>query len=132
MSSVQWLNPEAEAIRRAQARQVNSGAAEGLQSVLASNLGPIGTVRMLVDGSGSIKLTKDGKVLLSEMQIQHPTAVMIARAATAQDEITGDGTTTVVLLVGEFLKQAERFITEGVHPRIITDGFELARKETLE
>lgn len=57
---------------------------------------------------------------------------MIARAASAQDEITGDGTTSVVLLVGELLKQAERFISEGVHPRVITDGFELAKKEALD
>ena len=32
---------------------------------------------------------------------------------------------------GELLKQAERFISEGVHPRVITDGFELAKKEAL-
>jgi chaperonin GroEL (HSP60 family) len=32
--------------------------------------GPRGTIKMLVDGSGQIKMTKDGKVLLSEMQIQ--------------------------------------------------------------
>jgi chaperonin GroEL (HSP60 family) len=36
-----------------------------------------------------IKLTKDGNVLLREMQIQNPTAVMIARTAVAQDEVTG-------------------------------------------
>lgn len=131
-SSIQLLNPKAESLRRAQALQVNAAAAQGLQLVLASNLGPKGTLKMLVDGSGGIKLTKDGKVLLSEMQIQHPTAVMIARAATAQDEIAGDGTTTVVLLVGELLKQAERFISEGVHPRVITDGFEVAREASLK
>lgn len=39
---------------------------------------------MLVGGAGQIKLTKDGRVLLHEMQIQHPTAMMIARSATAQ------------------------------------------------
>lgn len=131
MSSIQLLNPKAESLRRAQALQVNIAAAQGLQQVLASNLGPKGTLKLLVDGSGNLKLTKDGKVLLSEMQIQHPTAVMIARAATAQDEITGDGTTTVVLLVGELLKQAERFISEGVHPRVIVDGFETAREAAL-
>ncbi|ODQ80211.1 hypothetical protein BABINDRAFT_161181 [Babjeviella inositovora NRRL Y-12698] len=131
-SAIQLLNPKAESLRRAQALQVNIAAAQGLQQVLSSNLGPKGTLKMLVDGSGNIKLTKDGKVLLSEMQIQNPTAVMIARAATAQDEITGDGTTTVVLLVGELLKQAERFISEGVHPRVITDGFEIAREAALE
>ena len=43
---------------------------------------------MLVDGSGQIKLTKDGNVLLHEMQIHHPTAIMIARNATAQDDMT--------------------------------------------
>ncbi|EDK47554.1 T-complex protein 1 subunit zeta [Acetobacter pasteurianus] len=131
-SSIQLLNPKAESFRRAQALQVNISAAQGLQQVLASNLGPKGTLKLLVDGSGGLKLTKDGKVLLTEMQIQHPTAVMIARAATAQDEITGDGTTTVVLLVGELLKQAERFISEGVHPRVIVDGFDVAREQSLK
>jgi len=40
------------------------------------------------------------------MQIQNPTANMIARVATAQDDITGDGTTSSVLIVGELMKQA--------------------------
>lgn len=131
-SSLQLINPKAELLRRQQALQVNITAAQGLQQVLASNLGPKGTLKLLVDGSGNLKLTKDGKVLLSEMQIQHPTAVMIARAATAQDEITGDGTTSVILLVGELLKQAERYISEGVHPQVIVDGFETAREGAMK
>ena len=57
---------------------------------------------------------------------------MIARAATAQDDITGDGTTSVVLMVGELMKQADRYISEGLHPRVITDGFELAKTEALK
>jgi hypothetical protein len=56
---------------------------------------------------------------------------MIARAATAQDDITGDGTTSNVLLIGELLKQAERYVSEGLHPRVLTEGFELAKKESL-
>lgn len=141
----------------------------GLQDVLKSNLGPMGTIKMcgfpsvfswkalanfiqacrwrrsgtalvrleflvasLLTLCLQIKLTKDGNVLLREMQIQNPTAVMIARAATAQDDICGDGTTSVVLLVGELLKQADRYISEGLHPRIITDGFEIAKAESLK
>jgi hypothetical protein len=50
--------------------------------------GPRGTLKMLVGGAGQIKITKDGNVLLHEMQIQHPTASLIARTATAQDDIT--------------------------------------------
>merc|ERR1739848_622993 len=81
---------------------------------------------------GDIKITKDGNVLLHEMQIQHPTASLIARASTAQDDVTGDGTTSTVLLIGEFLKQAELYITEGLHPRVVTEGFEEAKKIALE
>jgi chaperonin GroEL (HSP60 family) len=45
-------------------------------------------------------------------QIQHPTASLIARASTAQDDVTGDGTTSTVLLIGEMLKQADNVIAE--------------------
>jgi len=45
-------------------------------------------------------------------QIQHPTASLIARVATAQDDVTGDGTTSNVLIIGELLKQADVFISE--------------------
>ncbi|KAI8370693.1 T-complex protein 1 zeta subunit [Radiomyces spectabilis] len=131
-SALQLINPNSDVARRGQALQLNITAAIGLQDVLRSNLGPRGTIKMLVDGAGAIKLTKDGKVLLSEMQIQHPTAAMIAKAATAQDEITGDGTTSIVLLVGELLKQAERYISEGLHPRVITEGYDIAKKEALK
>lgn len=68
----------------------------------------------LVSGAGDIKITKDGNVLLHEMQIQHPTASLIARASTAQDDSTGDGTTSTVLLIGELLKQADIYISEGM------------------
>ena len=47
--------------------------------MLKTNLGPKGTMKMLVGGAGDIKITKDGNVLLHEMQIQHPTASLIAR-----------------------------------------------------
>lgn len=86
----------------------------------------------MVSGSGDIKITKDGNVLLHEMQIQHPTASLIARASTAQNDMTGDGTTSTVLLIGELLKQADVFISEGLHPRLIVDGYEDAKTKTLE
>jgi T-complex protein 1 subunit zeta len=46
--------------------------------------------------------------------------------------VTGDGTTSTVLLIGEFLKQAELYIGEGLHPRVITEGFEAAKTKALE
>jgi len=132
MSAIKLLNPNADVDRRGIALIMNINAAKGLQEVLKTNLGPKGTIKMLVSGAGDIKLTKDGNTLLHEMQIQHPTANLIARVATAQDDETGDGTTSIVLLVGELLKQSERFISDGVHPRVIADGFGLARDKAIE
>ncbi|XP_044738190.1 T-complex protein 1 subunit zeta [Chrysoperla carnea] len=132
MAAISLLNPKAEVARAAQALAVNISAAKGIQDVMKSNLGPKGTMKMLVSGAGDIKITKDGNVLLHEMQIQHPTASLIARASTAQDDITGDGTTSTVLVIGELLKQADLYISEGLHPRIITEGFDKARQKTME
>ena len=84
MSAISLLNPKAQVNSAAQALAFNIGAAKGLQEVLRTNLGPKGTMKMLVSGAGDIKITKDGNVLLHEMQIQHPTASLVAKVATAQ------------------------------------------------
>lgn len=126
------VNPDAEIVSMGQCLQLNVAAARGLQSVLKSNLGPKGTLKMLVGGAGQIKITKDGAVLLYEMQIQHPTAMMIARAATAMDDQVGDGTTSTVLFTGELLKLAEQYTSEGLHPRLMTEGYEAAKDMVLD
>eukprot|EP01090_Pellita_catalonica_P019773 TRINITY_DN6820_c0_g1_i1.p1 TRINITY_DN6820_c0_g1~~TRINITY_DN6820_c0_g1_i1.p1 ORF type:complete len:537 (-),score=98.14 TRINITY_DN6820_c0_g1_i1:100-1710(-) len=132
MASLGLINPKADMLRRSQALLMNIAAGKGLQNVLQTNLGPRGTLKMLVGGGGDIKITKDGRVLLHEMQIQHPTAALIARTATAQDNITGDGTTSNVLLIGEILKQSERYLSDAIHPRVVVLGFDKAREKALE
>ena len=130
-SSIHYLNPGGQAVNKNAALALNISAARGLSEILKSSLGPRGTLKMLVSGAGKVKLSKDGCVLLGEMQIQHPTAAMIARAATAIDEITGDGTTSTVLLIAQILRQCEQYIGEGVHTRVLTNGIEAARVEAL-
>eukprot|EP00921_Rhytidocystis_pertsovi_P021548 GHVQ01034381.1.p1 GENE.GHVQ01034381.1~~GHVQ01034381.1.p1 ORF type:complete len:623 (+),score=106.73 GHVQ01034381.1:436-2304(+) len=130
--AINIVNPKADYLRRIAALSANTNACKGLQEILRSNLGPRGTLKMLVGGAGQIKITKDGCVLLNDMQIQHPTASMVARAATALDEITGDGTTTNVLVIGEMMKLGERLVSEGgVHPHVLCEGIDIARKELL-
>ena len=46
--------------------------------------------------------------------------------------MVGDGTSTAVVFIGELLKQADRYISEGVHPRLIADGFDIAKRLTIE
>ena len=73
-AAAQLVNPNADVVKKGAAAMMNINAARGLQDVLSSNLGPKGTLKMLVSGAGDIKLTKDGHTLLCEMQIHHPTA----------------------------------------------------------
>lgn len=36
------------------------------------------------------------------------------------------------MFIGELMRQCERYLGEGVHPRILVDGIEIAKKATLE
>ena len=46
MAAIKVLNPKAEVARASQSLAINISAAQGLQDVLRSNLGPKGTMKM--------------------------------------------------------------------------------------
>jgi T-complex protein 1 subunit beta len=48
--------------------------------------------------------------------------------AKTQDETVGDGTTSVVVLAGELLREAEGLIAQRIHPMIIIDGWRRAQE----
>lgn len=52
MSSLQSLNQNAETLKQPAAQAMAVGAAKGLHEVMKTNLGPKGTVKMLVGGAG--------------------------------------------------------------------------------
>lgn len=84
---------------------------------------------MLVSGSGELKITKDGFVLLQEMQIQNPIASLIAKSISIQNYKLGDGTTSIVIILGEIFRQIEKYIEKGIHPQIICQGIDLGKRE---
>nr|UXY88509.1 T-complex protein 1, zeta SU [Cryptomonas curvata] len=108
---------------------VSINAAKGLQEIMKSNLGLHGTLKMLVSSSGELKITKDGFVLLREMQIQNPIASLIAKTVAAQNHKLGDGTTSIIVILGELFKQIEKYIEKGIHPQVIHQGIDLGRRE---
>ena len=55
-SSLRSVNPNAEIMSKAAALFMNINAAKGLQDVMKSNLGPKGTIKMLVGGAGGKEL----------------------------------------------------------------------------
>ena len=114
------------------ARRTNILAARVIAEALATSLGPRGMDKLLVDSFGSATITGDGAAILKEMDVQHPAAKMLVEVAKAQDDEVGDGTTTVVVLAGELLKNAGELLDQDIHPSIIIDGYEKALQRALE
>ena len=111
------------------AQRSNIEAAKAIADAVRTTLGPKGMDKMLLDSIGDIIISNDGATILKEMDVEHPTAKMIVEVAKSQDTAVGDGTTTSVVLAGEFLKQAEELLDQGVHPTVIANGYRLAVNE---
>jgi len=114
------------------AQRNNIAAAKAVADAVKTTLGPKGMDKMLVDSIGDIVITNDGVTILEEMEIEHPAAKMMVEVAKTQNEETGDGTTTSVILAGELLKNAEQLLDQEVHPTVITKGFKIAKEEALK
>ena len=115
-----------------EARRTNILAARIIAETLASSLGPRGMDKLLVDAFGSATITGDGATILKEMDVQHPAAKMLVEVAKAQDEEVGDGTTSVVVLAGELLKNAGELLDENIHSTLVISGFKKALEEALK
>ncbi len=110
----------------------NIAAAMAISDAVRSSLGPRGMDKMLVDSVGDVVITNDGVTILKEMDVQHPAAKMLVEVAKTQDAEVGDGTTTSVILAGEFLKKARDLIDANVHPTIIAKGYRMANEKAQE
>ncbi len=111
------------------AQKNNITAAKLVGDTVRTTLGPKGMDKMLVDGIGDITVTNDGVTILNEMQIEHPAAKMVVEIAKTQEKEVGDGTTTAVVLAGEFLKKAEDLLEQDIHPSVLARGYRLAAEK---
>ena len=114
------------------AQRNNIMAARTIAEAVKSSLGPKGMDKMMVDSSGDVIITSDGRTILDKMDIEHPAAKMMVEVAKTQDAEVGDGTTTSVILAGELLGKAEELIDKGVHPTVIVEGYIEAADKALE
>jgi len=48
--------------------------------------------------------------------VDNPAAKILIDISKTQDEEVGDGTTTVVVLAGELLREAEKLVQQKIHP----------------
>lgn len=114
------------------AHKNNIMAATIVSETIKSTLGPRGMDKMLVDSLGDILISNDGATILDEIDIQHPAAKMIVQVAKAQDDETGDGTTSSVVLAGEFLKHGLELLDKKIHASLIVEGYKTAASKAQE
>jgi len=114
------------------AQRNNIQAAKIIAEIVQSSLGPRGMDKMLVDSLGDVTITNDGATILKEIDVQHPAAKMLVEISKTTDSEVGDGTTSVVILAGALLENAESLLNQDVHPTIIVDGYRKAAKKAIQ
>ena len=114
------------------AQKNNIAACKIIAEIVQTSLGPRGMDKMLVDSLGDVTITNDGATILKEIDVQHPAAKMLVEIAKTTDNEVGDGTTSVVVLAGALLSNAEILLDQNVHPTIIVDGYRKAAKKAKQ
>ena len=77
-------------------------------------------------------ISNDGATIMKKLDIVHPAAKTLVDISLSQDAEVGDGTTTVVLLAAEFLKESKTFIEDGVQPQLVIKAFREAAEMAVE
>lgn len=109
----------------------NISACLSVVSTIASTLGPRGSDKLIVDSRGQATISNDGATIMKLLDVVHPAAKTLVDIARAQDAEVGDGTTSVVLLAGELLKECRGFVEDGVSPHVIIKGYRKALQLAL-
>ncbi|KAL3597688.1 hypothetical protein D5086_009325 [Populus alba] len=110
----------------------NINACTAVADVVRTTLGPRGMDKLIHDDKGNVTISNDGATIMKLLDIIHPASKILVDIAKSQDSEVGDGTTTVVLLAGEFLKEAKPFVEEGVHPQNLIRSYRTACNLAIE
>ena len=103
-----------------------------LCDMIKTTLGPKGMDKILKSCSSGpkqdkISVTNDGATILSSIHIDNSAAKILIDISKTQDDEVGDGTTTVCVLAGELLREAEKLLQQKIHPQIVIQGWRQAR-----
>jgi T-complex protein 1 subunit beta len=99
-----------------------------IADLVKTTLGPKGMDKILQPvsqdpGMGDITVTNDGATILGRIVVNNPAAKVLINISKTQDEEVGDGTTSVAVLCGELLRQAEQLVKQRIHPQLVIDGW---------
>ncbi|OAE23893.1 hypothetical protein AXG93_1217s1050 [Marchantia polymorpha subsp. ruderalis] len=122
------LKEEALEEKGERARMAAFIGAMAIADLVKSTLGPKGMDKILQStGRGhSVTVTNDGATILKSLHVDNPAAKVLVDISKVQDDEVGDGTTSVVVLAGELLREAEKLISQKIHPMTIIAGYRMA------
>ncbi|GER38779.1 T-complex protein 1 subunit beta [Striga asiatica] len=102
--------------------------AMAIADLVKTTLGPKGMDKILQStGRGhSVTVTNDGATILKSLHIDNPAAKVLVDISKVQDDEVGDGTTSVVVLAGELMREAEKLVNAKIHPMTIISGYRMA------
>jgi T-complex protein 1 subunit eta len=86
----------------------------------------------LVSSGSRVTISNDGATIMRLLEVEHPAAKTLVDISMSQDAEVGDGTTSVVLLAVEILKQMKPFVEEGIHPQILIRNIRSASKMAVD
>jgi len=110
----------------------NINACQAVVDVVRTTLGPRGMDKLIHDDQGNVTISNDGATLMKCLQVVHPAGKTLVDISLSQDAEVGDGTTSVVLLAGEFLRECKSYVEEGVHPQVIVKAYREACRLAIE
>jgi len=109
----------------------NINACLAVVDIVKTTLGPRGMDKLIEEG-GQTTITNDGATVMKKLQVVHPAAKILVDISKAQDAEVGDGTTSVVVLCGEMLKEAKSFLEDGLVAPQIIKGYRTALNLSLQ
>lgn len=137
MANPQVLNEQATEDKGEMARLSSFVGAIAVSELVRTTLGPRGMDKILQPqsiegGNEKMIITNDGATILKNVYLDNPAAKILVDISKTQDSVVGDGTTTVAVLAGELLREAEKLINAKMHPQVVITGFRLARDKARE
>lgn len=110
----------------------NINACQAIAEAVRTTLGPRGMDKLIVDSKNKTTISNDGATIMNLLEVVHPAGRTLVDIAKSQDAEVGDGTTSVVLLSSEILRNCKQFVEEGVHPQTIIKSLRLGTKMAIE
>ena len=110
------------------ARMTGAVGAIAIADLVKTTLGPMGMDKILIGSSPqeNVVVTNDGATILKMIRLENPAAKVLVEISKTTDEEVGDGTTSVTVLAGELMREAEKLLQEKLHPQIIIEGWRIA------